>query len=128
MATQPLKDFLNRARRQDFALFDNRNAVANFGQLGKNMRAEQYGLAVRCELSYQCSKFDTRPGVEIGRGFIENQELGIMNDSSAQGDALLKALGKTVHVPLSQVADAHEFNNAVHGFATLKAAKSITAG
>ena len=126
-AAHALEDVLDRAGRQDPAFLDHRHEVADLGQLGQDVRAEEDGLAIGGQLANQRPEFDAGARIEVGGRLVENQQLRVVNDGAAECDALLEALRKSLDVSIPEVADAHELDDVLHGLLPCGAAQVVRA-
>ena len=84
------------------------NPVAKRFGVGKNVGGEEDGLAFVFELLHQVANFAAAHGIKAGHGFIEKDELGIVQNGLADAHALQHAFGKlaqlhALHVPQSDL-------------------------
>jgi len=70
----------NRADAAEFSLVDDRDAVAERFGIGQNVSGEENGFAFVLELFHQVAHFAPAHGIEAGHGFVEENELGIMQN------------------------------------------------
>src|SRR6266446_1576212 len=127
LAVQALQDFLNGAFHEDLAFLDYGNAVADFGQLREDVRAEEDRFTVGSQFANQGAEFDARARIEVGRGLVQDEQLRIVNNCTAEGDSLLETFGKTFDQPVLEVTDAHEVDDVCDRLAPRGAAQTITA-
>ena len=97
-----LEDGLHGAGREDPAFLDHRDDVADLGELGQDVRAEEDGLAVGGELANQRAELDARARVEVRGRLVEDEQLRIVNDRPAERDALLETLGEAFDVAIAR--------------------------
>ena len=78
---------------KDFALGDDDDAVADQLDDFEHVRDVEDGLALRGELLQQVFEEPGGDDVEAGERFVEDEQLGIVQQGGGDEDALLHALG-----------------------------------
>ena len=66
-------------------------------------------------------------GVEIRQRLVEQEDLRMAHETTAEGDALLLAAGQFARLALEQVADAEDFGGAHHLLADYSLARTTIA-
>jgi hypothetical protein len=75
----------------------------------------------------QVLEFQPRLGIESGGGFVENQELRIIEQRARQAQALRLALGEPIHRPIRQRGEVGELRDFGHTALEVDAAQAIGA-
>src|ERR1035437_1712399 len=117
----------NRARLQNFSALDDNHAVADFRQLGEDVRADENRLLTLVQKHEQLAQFDAGSRVEAGGRFIQNQNIGIINQRAAKADALFHAFGKRLEMFFEDAGDVREFLNRLDGLRAFFAAQPVGA-
>jgi hypothetical protein len=73
------------------------------------MAAEDDGLAAVGQGQDQVFHLAAADGVEAGRRFIEDDEVGIIDQGLGQADAALHAFGELADLPALHFVQAHHF-------------------
>ena len=89
------------------------------------MRADEDGLVLRGQQHEQLAQLDARARVEAGRGLVEDEHVGVVNERAAQRDALLHALGERLEVLVQNGRDAGEFLHRTDCLAPLRALQAV---
>src|SRR5665213_332854 len=105
------KHILNRAGFQNFSAFDDDHAVADFGQLGKDVRADQNRLFALGQKHEQLAQLHARARVETGGRFVQNQNVRVINQRAAQADTLLHSFRERLEMFLADAGDVGELLN-----------------
>src|SRR5262245_39899078 len=108
------QQFPDTSRHQNFAVFDDHRAVADFGQLRQYVRADQDRLALRRKRPDQFAQFDARPRIEPRRRLVHNQRGRIVQQRAGQADALLHSLRQGVERLVADAGQVGELFDAGH--------------
>src|SRR5262249_34483982 len=79
--------------RRDLTLVDNDDAVAKSLDLGKDMGAQNDGVAA-AEAPDELADLDDLPGIEAHCGFVQNQQLRIVDQRLGNADPLAESFRK----------------------------------
>ena len=88
-------EILRRVHGGDFALVDDHHAVAGHADFRKNVRGENDGV-VSGEALDQVADFDDLLGIEADGGLVEDDDVGIVDQSLRDAYALLVAARETL--------------------------------
>jgi hypothetical protein len=86
-------------------LRDDDDALAGLLDFGEDVGAENDGV-VAGEMLQQFADLDDLLGVETGSGFVEDEDIGIVDDGLGQSDALAVAFGELADELLADVAQS----------------------
>ena len=75
-------------------MLDDDHAVADLGQLGEDVRADEDRLALPASSLEQLAQLDAGARVEAGRRLVHDQHRRIVHQRPGHADALLHALGQ----------------------------------
>ena len=103
------EQFLERAHRLDFSAVINHHAIANIFDVGKQMAAENHGLAAPRQRQNQILHFAAADRVEAGSRFVQDDEIRIIDQRLRQADAALHAFGKFAHRARPRLVQADHF-------------------
>ena len=82
---------------------------------------------MRSETARASSHAAAELGVEVGEGFVEEQDLGFQDDGAGDGDALLLAAGEFAGQAVFEAGEADEaefFGGAGFGFGAFEARRT----
>ena len=104
----PADDLLHRAGPQNAAVLDDCGAVADFGQLGKDVRADEDGLSAVGQHAEQLAELDPGPRIQAGGRLVEDQHRRIVDDGPGQAHPLFHALGERSQEPIANAGEIGE--------------------
>src|ERR1035437_5137708 len=120
-----LEDIVNRAGLQNFSALDDDDAVADFRQLGKDVRTDENRLLALGQKHEKFAQFNPGARVEAGGRFIENQNVRVVNQRAAKTDALLHSLRERLEMFLADADHVREFFNRLDGLRAFFSAQSV---
>ena len=118
-------DFLDRPHGQQPPALQDAHHVADGGQLGQDVRADEDRLAGVGQGADHLPQLDTGPRIEPRRRLIQDHDRRIVHQCPAQAEPLLHPLGQPVDRLLGQHVQAGEGHHAVDGVQPPRAAKLI---
>ena len=84
---------LTRPDRLEFALVDDGHAVANGFHFAQLVRGKEHGFALVFQALDDFADFHAAQRIEAAGRFIENQQIGIVDERLREADALLHSFG-----------------------------------
>ena len=84
-------DLLERTVEQEFAPFDDSDRRTQLGQFVQNVRADDDRLAHAAKFLQQLANLDPRARIEAARGFVEQQDFGVVQQDPRDAETLLHA-------------------------------------
>ena len=85
------------------ATVEDGHAVAQLGEFAEDVGGDKDGFAEALELLEDLHELDAGAGIEAAGGFVEEEEIGIVDEDAGEGDALLhparEALDEVVFAP-----------------------------
>ena len=103
------EQFFQRAKRLHLAAVINHHAIANVLHIRKQMAAENHRLAAPRQSDDEILDLAAADGVEAGSRFVEDDEVGIVDERLRETDAALHALGEFAHRARARLAQADHF-------------------
>ena len=83
------------------------------------MGGDQNGEALGGELMDLLPEIAAGLGIDAGGGFVEEQELGLMDEAGGEGEALFPAAGELTGELLAAFEETEAFEGVAHGFCTV---------
>ena len=93
---------------EDLAVIDDRDARAQLLELGQDVAADDDRLAEGAQLAEQLPQLDAGARVEAGRGLVEQQHLGVVDERVGEAEPLLHAARQALDVGVALVAEVDE--------------------
>lgn len=112
-AAQPAVEVLHGVGGDEFALGNDDDALAGLLDFRKDMGAQNDGVGPG-EFTDEAKSFLALFGIESGGGFVEDQNIRVVDDRGGQADTLAVSLGKLSDEPVFHVGDIAPFASFVH--------------
>lgn len=90
---------------------DDPDTIADFADIGQNMRAEKDGASLPAKVFQDVLDHAAAERVEAAAGFIEDVQLGIVKHGTCQSKALLHAFGECGNLFAAVFPEADPFEN-----------------
>ena len=90
----------------DPAAIINHDAVANILHVRKQMAAQDDGLSASGQGQDQIFDLAATDRVEAGGGFVQNDQVGVIDQRLGQADAALHAFGEFTHHPAPHLVES----------------------
>src|SRR5207253_269868 len=113
---------------QQLAALDDADLVAHVGELGKDVAGNHDRFSHLAELADDTADFDADTRVEAAGGFVQQQDLRVVQQYTGQTEALIHAAGETGGHGIALVSEAHELEDVVADFAAFFAPNAIGGG
>src|SRR5438094_7012130 len=127
LAANTIRDFLNRSFSENLPLLDDGNAVTYLRKLGEDMRTQQDCLSIGSQFTNKRSELDTSSWIQIGRRFVQYEELRIVDDGAPQSDPLLQSFRQRIDHAILQISNSHELDNVLDRLVARRAIQTVGA-
>ncbi len=91
-----LAQLSHRTAKDQLAMFDNTDVIADFLQFAEDVAGNHDGFAHFLEFAQQAANFDAGAGVKAAGGFIEDKHLGVVDEHAGETQPLLHAAGEAI--------------------------------
>ena len=105
----------DRAAVNEFAFFDDGDAVAEVLEFAENVGGDKDGFAHALEFLEDGHHFDAGSGVQAAGGFVEEEELGVVDEDAGEAEPLLHAAAKGADEGSLFVRQSDEFEHVFDG-------------
>src|SRR5205085_8563341 len=99
-AADAAQDVLDRAREEELSSLDDRDLVAELGELAQDVRAYEDRLPHGAQLLQELADLDARTRVETGRRLVEEQDLRVVEQDPREAEPLLHAAREALDLRL----------------------------
>lgn len=99
----------------EFAFFDDGDAVAEVLEFAEDVGGDEDGFAHALEFLEDGHHFDAGSGVEAAGGFVEEEELGVVDEDAGESESLLHAAAEGADEGALFVRQSDEFEHVFDG-------------
>lgn len=99
----------------EFAFFDDGDAVAEVLEFAEDVGGDEDGFAHALEFLEDGHHFDAGSGVESAGGFVEEEELGVVDEDAGEAESLLHAAAEGADEGSLFVGESDKFEHVFDG-------------
>ncbi len=107
---------------------DEADLVTHVGELGQDVAADHDGLALCPEAAEDGTHFDAGAGVEAGEGFVEEEDLWLVQEDAGEAETLRLAAAEGVGISVALKIEIDEVELFVADLPTLGAVDAVGGG